>query len=395
MNCSTGVEVLSDINRFACTERLWTKNYVLILVNYFLIFLVHFALLTTLPLYIVSIGGDNSTAGSMTTLYMVSSILLKPFIGLGIDRFGRKIVLCCGMVLMLLVSIAYNFNLPLENLYILRFINGIAFGTLLVVTGTMVVDSIPASRLAEGVGFSGISLTTATALGPALGEFVIKKGGGTLLFESLLIVTILSFLCTLFIKCRKVIPCSDGQISVSFYEKSALKPSVLLLFISLGVGSISTFIIPYSQSRGIGSISFFFFVYAFTALISRIWSGKIADRKGASYVLVPAMFALFISYMLLSFAFTLKFVILAGVLYGFGYGIVIPCLNVIMMKSCPPSRRGVATAMLFSAMDLGVGAGAFIWGWISVVSGFTLVYFLSSLTVAAAIAIYYILFREK
>ncbi len=61
------------------------------------------------------------------------------------------------------------------------------------------------------------------------------------------------------------------------------------------------------------------------------------------------------------------------------------------MKLCSPNRRGAANAMLFAAMDIGIGFGAFVWGGLSEAFDFTLVYGLSALVVVFASLLYYIL----
>jgi MFS family permease len=58
----------------------------------------------------------------------------------------------------------------------------------------------------------------------------------------------------------------------------------------------------------------------------------------------------------------------AGVLQGIGSGVMLPALGTIVVTLCPADRKGAANGTLFSAVDLGIGAGALVWG---VLAGFT------------------------
>ena len=48
--------------------RLWTRNFVLIIVINFLVFMNHIMLLSTFPFYIESLGGSEALAGLAATL---------------------------------------------------------------------------------------------------------------------------------------------------------------------------------------------------------------------------------------------------------------------------------------------------------------------------------------
>lgn len=59
--------------------------------------------------------------------------------------------------------------------------------------------------------------------------------------------------------------------------------------------------------------------------------------------------------------------ILAGVLYGLGVGVVTPSMNAITVLAARSQARGRASATLFLAMDTGMALGAWALGYVAVV----------------------------
>jgi len=54
-------------------------------------------LLVTLPIYIVQLGGTESEVGLIIGVFTISAVLLRPFIGVGVDVIGRKSILVAGL----------------------------------------------------------------------------------------------------------------------------------------------------------------------------------------------------------------------------------------------------------------------------------------------------------
>ena len=56
------------------SEKLWSRNFVLIIVINFLVFMNHIMLLSTFPFYIESLGGSEALAGLEPALQSLSLI---------------------------------------------------------------------------------------------------------------------------------------------------------------------------------------------------------------------------------------------------------------------------------------------------------------------------------
>lgn len=88
--------------------RLWTRNFVLIIVINFLVFMNHIMLLSTFPLYIESLGGSEALAGLAATLFSLVAVLCRPVVGWMLDNGKRRAILLIGLAGMLLMPLGYE-----------------------------------------------------------------------------------------------------------------------------------------------------------------------------------------------------------------------------------------------------------------------------------------------
>jgi MFS family permease len=147
----------------------------------------------------------------------------------------------------------------------------------------------------------------------------------------------------------------------------------------------------FAESRNIGNIGLFFTAYAIAMIISRIFTGKIADRYGFYKAFLPSIIITFFMFIILAFAYSLPVVLLAAVFYGVGFGTLQPIMNAIVIKLSPPERRGAANATYYATMDISFGLGSLIWGAVSQYFGFTTVFLACATSVVISLIMYYLL----
>ena len=77
--------------------RLWTRNFVLIIVINFLVFMNHIMLLSTFLFYIESLGGSEALAGLAATLFSLVAVLCRHVVGWMLDNGKRRAILLLGL----------------------------------------------------------------------------------------------------------------------------------------------------------------------------------------------------------------------------------------------------------------------------------------------------------
>ena len=107
---------------------LWTGNFIkIIVVNFFIFFSFHM-LLPTLPIFVKSIGGQDSIVGLITGLFTISALLIRPFAGLLLDRIGRRSIFWTGLALFILATFSYSLFTAVTLVLLFRFIHGFGWG---------------------------------------------------------------------------------------------------------------------------------------------------------------------------------------------------------------------------------------------------------------------------
>ena len=158
----------------ASPERLWNRSFILCLLNNLFLFVYYFALLTILPVYIMKdLGGSVKEAGLALTLFLVSSIAVRPFSGMIIEKLGKKLAMRGAGVIFALFAFSYLLVDSMWSLLAVRFLHGIWFSILTTVTVPVANEFIPESRKGEGMGV-GWSLVPAYVI-PLLGDNIVVK----------------------------------------------------------------------------------------------------------------------------------------------------------------------------------------------------------------------------
>src|SRR5699024_11748327 len=123
------------------------------------------------------------------------------------------------------------------------------------------------------------------------------------------------------------------------FETNALPISIVLLIVALGYAGILSFITSYAEEIGLAEIGgFFFLVYAVVVLLTRPFTGKVMDLKGANIISYPGLLLFAAGMLLLAIANSGVIFLLAVVLVGLGYGNFQSCLYAIAIKLTPIER---------------------------------------------------------
>lgn len=371
---------------------LWNRNFILIILVNLVIFISFQMLMPTLPVYAANLGGSERDVGLIIGIFTISAVLIRPYAGKMLDSAGRRLPMLLGLVIFAVAVFIYNWAWSIVALLVMRLLHGVGWALVSTGAGTVATDSIPRHRLGEGMGYFGITGTLSMALAPVLGLFIINQYGFTSLFFISAGVALVALILATTIGYRP--PETEKAPRGPLFEPKAYRPSLTIFFVTTTYGAVVSFIALYGQQVGITNIGIFFTVYAIALTVIRPLAGMLADRKGFDIVVIPGLIMILAAMLVLSQAGVLWMFLLAGVLYGLGFGSVQPSMQALAVKDVPPQRRGAANGTLFSAFDLGIGIGAVIWGTVSQAIGYANMYMLAGVPALIAIAVY-VVFKEK
>jgi MFS family permease len=379
-------------------EKIWSKDFILICLANFFVFLGFQMTLPTIPLFVEELGGNDRLIGLVVGVFTFSALLLRPYAGHALESKGRKFVYLIGLAVFVISIASFGFATSMFFLFALRVVQGVGWGFSTTATGTIATDLIPASRRGEGMGYYGLSGNIALAFGPTLGLTL----AGVLTFPQLFMICaglgLVAFLLSSKIQYKKVDKSDQETVALKwdFYEKSALEPSYLLFFITVTFGGIASFLPLYAFQKGIAGIQWYFFIYAIALMLTRTFAGKIYDKRGHQAIFIPGAFLIIMAMILLSWLPNSFVLYVAAFLYGLGFGTIQPALQAWSVEKAPPNRRGMANATFFSFFDLGVGIGAIIFGQIGYWLGYQSIYITSAISVFISILLYlFILLKHR
>lgn len=165
-------------------EKLWTKDFVLVIIINFLVFLNHLMILSTFPFFIERLGYSDTVSGACATAFSLVAVLARPFVGWLLDTGRRRVLLGVGLIGMALMPmgylVIYTALASLALAILLRMVHGLSLACANTSTSTMATDILPRSRFSEGMGMFGMATALATACAPAIGEALMKRGFGAL-----------------------------------------------------------------------------------------------------------------------------------------------------------------------------------------------------------------------
>ncbi|WP_412103393.1 MFS transporter [Rossellomorea aquimaris] len=368
-------------------------------INFF-VFLVFYSLLTVLPVYVMDeFGGSGAEAGMVTTIFLISAIIIRPFSGKIIEAWGKKKSLVVSVFLFGVSAFLYYFIRDFSWLLGLRFFHGIWFSIASTVLVSIAADLIPQKRKGEGLGYFAMSMNLAVVAGPFLALALIRFIPYDILFLGLAVTIVVAFVFSLWIKPvegESIVNTSKRFSWNDLIEVRAVPIAVVGFLTAFAYSGIMSFISIYAKEIGLfESVSYFFVVFAAAMLLSRPYTGRLFDRRGPDSVIYPSLAIFLIGLIILSITQSSAVLLLAGGLIGLGYGALLPCFQTMAIGSAPRERTGHSTATFFIFYDLGIAIGSVVLGMIAAGIGFTGLYLFSGGMVLITIFVYRYVTRQK
>ncbi|WP_180107362.1 MFS transporter [Acinetobacter sp. YH12085] len=363
---------------------LWNKSFVFCLCNNLFLFSYYFALLTILPIYIMKeLGGSIQQAGMALTLFLVSSIAIRPFSGMIIERFGKANSVRISGFIFVVFALSYLWIDSMWSLLFIRFLHGFWFSILTTVNVPIVNDYIPDHRKGEGMGYFVMSTNLGVVIGPFLALSMIQFSSFSTLFAVLALLVAVGYIFTWLVQIQEHVQHkSSDQASQSaaiqwrdVIETRVLAISFVALLTAFAYSSVMSFITAYAELKHLlAYTSIFFIVFAVSMLIVRPWVGKVYDRKGPSAVIYPSFICFAIGLVVVSFLTNQWVLWISAVFMGIGYGSVFPCLQTVAIQTVEKARMGHAISTFFALFDIGLAVGSVIMGVLIAYFGFQATY---------------------
>lgn len=379
-------------------EPLWTRNFITISIVFFLVALVFYLLMVTMASYAASaFSVTESMAGLVTGIFIIGALTGRIFTSKLMSRIGSKRTLLMGLGLFTLGSGLYFFAVNIPLLLTIRFFHGMSTGITLNASATLVALMVPFARRAEGIAYFSTASVLSTALGPFLGIFLLEKAGLHFIFGFCLTLSLISFTLSLRLSTPAIDtganPPQKGFKLSDTFEVTALPISLIIMLLGFSYSSILSFITLYAKAVDlVWAASFYFVVYAITIILTRPFTGRLMDLRGANLVAYPTLLAYFAGMILLSQSRHGVALLLAAAIIGFGFGNVSSVAQTLSISRVPSARISVATTTYFIFLELGLGLGPYLLGTLISLTGYRVMYLSMSGVIIVAALLYHLFY---
>lgn len=362
-----------DSNRFQEPTKLWNKWYITILL---LSMVNHVASQLITPIvskYAMSIGATMATAGTIVGLMSLAAMFARPFAGLSSDRINKKLIIAVTGAVTGVCMYLYSASKSVEMMAAVRFVHGISFSFSTVALLAFNTMFIPKDKIGEGIGWSVVTTTLATAMGPNLGLWLVDHFGYKACFAAAAIGTIIPNLCFLAVPNRQEphVPGKSAKFNVNAFISLQIFPFALLTgLFSCCNGIVNSFLALLGDERGIKGVGVFFTAYSVILIVTRPITGKLYDQKGIKFIMYPSVALAALSMLLLGKATSTWIVLLAGVLKALGQGTGAPSIQAHCLKKLGRDKAGVVSSTCYMGNDIGNTVGPAIGGLIASRAGY-------------------------
>lgn len=382
-------------------EPLWTKNFVTIALINFIIIVIFYLLMVTIASYAVQeFDASAAQAGLVSGIYIVGALIGRLITGRIIQSVGAKKILVIGLTLFVFTLLLYFIPAGITVLLGIRLLNGIAVGIASTATGTIIAQILPMARKGEGIGYYSMSSTLGTAVGPFIGLLLIQQTTYFIIFTMCVVLAVISlaasFTTTISQQPKLENTTQKGFHISQFIDLKALPIGILIMLYALGYAGILSFINFFAEERDVvAASSMFFLVYAIALLVTRPFTGRLMDAKGANIVMYPGIVLFGMGLILLSTTHSSFTLLLAGAIIGVGYGNVASTFQALAIKVTTPEKMGLATSTYFIGLDIGLGFGPYFLGYLEPMVGYGTLYFSLGIFIFFFLLLYYFLHGRK
>jgi MFS family permease len=373
---------------------LFTRRFFTMCGFTFTVFLSAFQMLPTTPFRILDTGGSTFAAGLFLGFLTYSSALTGPITGALADRVGKRRVLIANSLVIAGFSVAYAFSTSYVVPLVLVLFHGFFWSGLLSASSAYMTDFIPESRRAEGSGYWGMSTMLAVAVAPSVGFWFYNRGWMWLCAS----VGVLNLGMAAIAYTLEESKVAARMSRERFFHKNLIEWRIVIVAFSLflcsfGYGGITSFVALFAERNGVRPKGIFFTTFAVVTIVTRVFSGRLADRIGPRKFFLPCLGLVSVGFGLLAIAESRLGIIVSALVFGAGFGNMYPAFVAHVVKFFDPSRRGAIFGGILAAFDTGIGTGSVTLGWVIEHYGFRPAWVVA--TALAATSVPFFLWSEK
>ena len=341
--------------------------------------------LASLPVYAVTGGAAESTAGVVTAVFLVVTIAVQLMVPALTARFGIGPVLVAGLLAMGLPSPFYVLDDSVEWISMLSALRGSGFAVLTVLGATLAAQVAPPERRGESIGLYGLAIAVPNLIAVPAGVALVLDGHLGWLSWLAASPVLGALLVPRLVRSSAPQPGPGPTGTRRAAVLAALVPSLVLFVVTLAGGGLVTFL-PIERPDGVLA-TVALLLFGLTGAVTRWRAGLLADRLG-SRLLLPLALVASASGMVLTAAGLWAgavWVLVGAAVFGAGFGATQNLTLLAAFARAGEAGTTTASAMWNISFDAGTAIGALALGFLAAGIGLDWTYVVVAGLLAAAV----------
>lgn len=225
----------------------------ILLGNLFIAFLGIGLVIPILPTIMNEFGVNGVVVGYLTASFALAQLIVSPFAGKAVDKFGRKIMIVLGLIIFSLSELLFGLGTNIETLFISRILGGVSGAFIMPAVTAFIADITTNESRPKALGYMSAAINLGFIIGPGIGGFLAELGTRVPFFAAAVLGTVASILSIILLKepeRQQAVADVDGKPK----EKSSLKKIMSPLF-------LLPFLLIFMSSFGLAALESFFSLF--------------------------------------------------------------------------------------------------------------------------------------
>jgi predicted MFS family arabinose efflux permease len=328
-----------------------------------------YLLLSVVPLYATSAGAGGVGAGLTTGALMLATVAAELGTPALLARFGYRLVLAAGLVLLGAPALALTLSSSLAAILAVSLVRGVGLAIAVVAGSSLVATLVPPERRSEGLGLLGVVVGIPAVVALPLGVWLAEHVGFDPVFVAGAVAALVGLVALPALPGRTPGSAQPIGVLAGLRSPAQLRPAMVFLLTAMGAGIVVTFL-PLATQGSDNLAAPALFANAVAATLARWWAGRHGAHHGQGGLLIGGVVACAIGMLALAFGASPVPVTAGAVLLGLGFGVAQNASLTLMFERVSASGYDMVSAVWNLAYDAGMGLGAAGFGILAARTGY-------------------------
>lgn len=185
--------------------KLWTKDFIIITLTAFLVFLTFYLLMTTMTLYAIEqFNASQTTAGLAASIFVIGSLCSRPFTGKLLDLRGENIIIYPALILFTIGLFCLSQSYGSGMMLVASALIALGFGNMISCSQVAVVNLAPNHRIGLATSTFYIAMDAGIGVGPIIIGTILPHFGYRGMYASMAVLVLITIVIYYFVHGRHV-----------------------------------------------------------------------------------------------------------------------------------------------------------------------------------------------